>query len=94
MFYFWFWYLVIAFEISDEIIIVTAKRDILIERLCQRDGIDYDEAVNALSIRMTESELIELSKAHTFEPYIIDNSADLYSLQYYTDKTIKKILED
>lgn len=81
-------------EMCDEIIIVKANRNVLIERLCQRDGIDYDEAINALSIRMTENELIELAKAHTFEPYIIDNSADLYSLQYYTDKTIKKILED
>ncbi|MBQ2891985.1 MAG: DNA-formamidopyrimidine glycosylase [Bacilli bacterium] len=80
--------------LCDEVIIIKADEKILLERLCERDGLEYDEAKNALSIRMTANELIQEAKNKNFEPYIIDNSTDLYSLQYYADKTLKKLMED
>ena len=78
----------------DEIIIVTADKDILLERIKNRDGLNDDEADTALSIRMNIEDLINTSRKREFEPFVIDNSTDLYSFQYYIDKVIYKLLED
>ena len=63
-----------SFSNYDALIVVTAGRDIQLERLIKRDNITYEQAKNILDNQLSNEERLK------FAQFIIDNSSDLDNL--------------
>ena len=63
-----------SFTHYDALIVVTAGRDIQLERLIKRDNITYEQAENILDNQLSNEERLK------FADFIIDNSSDLDNL--------------
>src|SRR5690554_119503 len=72
----------------DKIIVVYAPKNIQLERLMARDGIDLDYANKKINASMD----IELKKEKA--DYIIDNSKDVDSTYKQVDEVLRRILNE
>ena len=63
-----------SFSNYDALIVVTAGRDIQLERLIKRDNITYEQAENILDNQLSNEERLK------FADFIIDNSSNLDNL--------------
>ena len=63
-----------SFSNYDALIVVTAGRNIQLERLIKRDNITYEQAENILDNQLSNDERLK------FADFIIDNSSDLDNL--------------
>lgn len=73
------------YPIPKSLVIYTPK-DIQVQRLMQRDGIDENEAKLKISNQM------DIEKKKTLADFVIDNSNNLKSLQKEVERIIKEVL--
>ncbi len=70
-----------SFTHYDALIVVTAEKNIQLERLIKRDNITYEQAQNILNNQLSNEERLK------FADFIIDNSSDIVNLY----KEVKRI---
>lgn len=70
-----------SFSNYDALIVVTAEKNIQLERLIKRDNITYEQAQNILNNQLSNEERLK------FADFIIDNSSDIVNLY----KEVKRI---
>lgn len=70
-----------SFSNYDALIVVTAEKNIQLERLIKRDNITYEQAQNILNNQLSNEERLK------FAQFIIDNSSDIINLY----KEVKRI---
>ena len=63
-----------SFTNYDALIVVTAEKNIQLERLIKRDNITYEQAQNILNNQLSNEERLK------FADFIIDNSSNLDNL--------------
>lgn len=70
-----------SFSNYDALIVITAEKNIQLERLIKRDNITYEQAQNILNNQLSNEERLK------FADFIIDNSSDIVNLY----KEVKRI---
>lgn len=70
-----------SFSNYDALIVVTADKNIQLERLIKRDNITYEQAQNILNNQLSNEERLKYAK------FIIDNSSDIVNLY----KEVKRV---
>ena len=63
-----------SFSNYDALIVITAEKNIQLERLIKRDNITYEQAQNILNNQLSNEERLK------FADFIIDNSSDIVNL--------------
>ena len=75
----------------DEILFVSTNQNIQLTRIMKRDNVSELQALNAVKIRKTLNELINVTNKKT---HIIENNQGLDVLHQNIDQFLKNILED
>lgn len=70
----------------SNVVVVYCPKDIQVQRLCKRDNINEEAALQKISNQMSIEEKKNLAT------FVIDNSEDLKHLQKQTEKFVKEVL--